>query len=191
MNKAHLPISTSSLLSISLVVGIFVAGLTSSRLLPAAGAQSSTGVSVAAPYATLAGGVISARGVVINGVATDALLVGNLRIVDSVVESRCGITPLGVGGSGESVYALGVFTSGNRADSLVGPNGVFTSGNLAGSDEPVGPNGVFTSGNVYVGRNLQVVGGSLSGGDIQIHGGIVSGNNMSVVGAYVTGDCAR
>jgi hypothetical protein len=193
VKKAKISPMTSLLMSLSLVVGIFVAGLTNSRVLPAAKAQNIQQVTFGAPNATLSGPVIAAKGVVINGVASDALIPGSVRISDSVVDSGCGITALGFNGTGDAVYILGVFTSGNDGgiDGSTGPNGVFTSGNFAGEEPPIGPSGVFTSGNVYVGSSLQIVGGILSGTDIQVIDGVISGSNLQVTGGYVTGACGH
>lgn len=238
---------TSLLVSLAVVAGIFVAGLTNSRVLPAAKAQGNRRVALKAHGARLAGTVIAAKGVIVNGVASDVLIPGSVRISNGVVDSGCGLTALGNSPAGDIVYALGVFTSGNLTggDVVVSSSGVFTSGNIVGGDEPISPSGVFTSGNdnggvepigpsgvftsgndngevepispsgvftsgndggevepispsgvftsgnVYVGDNLQIVGGVLSGSDIQIIDGVVSGSNLQVTGGYVTSGCGN
>jgi hypothetical protein len=139
-------------------------------VIPAAKAQTITYVTVGAPDATLVGTFIVARGIIVNGVATDVLIPTSVRVSNSDVDSACGLTALGFTATGDMVYALGVYTSGN--------------------DEG-GPNGVYTSGNVYVGDSLQVVGGVLSGSNIQIVDGVISGSDLQVTGGYVTGACGN
>jgi hypothetical protein len=217
VKKAHLPPVTSLAVSLSLALGIFAAGLTNSRVVPVAKAQEINYVSVGSSAGTVVGTAIAAKGVVINGVATNAVIPGSVRISDSVVDSACGLTSLGFNVGGDTVYALGVFASGNYTDGdgdgTVGPNGVFASGNYtdadadttatpngvfasgnytdAGTGEDVAgtPNGVFASGDIYVGSNLQVVGGVLSGTNIQVIDGVVTGSDLKVVGGYVSGAC--
>ncbi len=195
VKKAHLPHATSLAVALSLALGIFVAGLTNSRVVPSAKAQSLE-LTVATPEATLVGTSIAARGVVINGVATDAIIPGSVRITDASVSTTCGLTAVGFSSTGDTVYALGVFASGNDSDAVVGPNGVFASGNYTdtitdedAADAAGGPNGVFASGEIYVGTQLQVVGGSLSGSNIQVTDGVVTGSDLQVVGAHVSGAC--
>ena len=76
------------LVSLSLVVGILVCDLAGAHALPAAHAQTSAAYvfhQVTVPAATLTGSVIAAKGVVINGVATDAVFLGGVRVSNSVV----------------------------------------------------------------------------------------------------------
>ena len=207
MKKTYISPVTSFLMSLSIVAGIFVAGLTNSRVLPVAKAQTAQSVTGNVPEATVAGTVIAVKGLVINGVATDALIPGGVRITDGAVNAGCGFTALGFSATGDAVYALGaysggVFTSGNDHGGDITPNeggvftsgnsgGVFTSGNDNGGDPAAGLGGVFTSGNVYVGDSLQVVGGVLSGSDIQVVNGIVSGSDLQVSGGYVASVCGN
>src|SRR5215204_3605797 len=165
VKKTYISPVTSLLLSLSLVVGIFVAGLTNSHVLPAAQAQTIEEITSPSPDGKLVGTVIAVQGVVVNGVATNALIPGGVRFNNTFVDLGCGITTLGYSSTGDTVYSLGVFTSGTLTGSYTtgGPNGVFTSGTLTGSYTTVSPNGVFTSGTIYVGDSLQVVGGALSG----------------------------
>jgi hypothetical protein len=201
VKKTYISPMTSLLMSLSLVAGIFVAGLTNSRVLPAAKAQNVQQVTFGAPYATVAGTVMVARGVVVNGVASDALIPGTVRISDTVVDSGCGLTALGFSMTGDMVYALGVFTSGNIAggDDPTGPNGVFTSGNLAGGDLPTGPNGVFTSGNLTGGDQPIGPSGVFTSGNVAdedspagpsgvfTSGNVYVGDNLQIVGGVLTG----
>ena len=194
MKKAYISPVTSFLLSLSLVVGIFVSGLTNSRLLPAAKAQTITGE---APPATVVGTVIYLRGVVINGVVTDAVIPGSVRISNSVVDSTSGVVSRNgvfTSGNDEEITPSqnGVYTSGNDEDgNVVTANGVYTSGNDGEEEPQASGDGVFTSGNVYLGDCLQIVGGVLSGNDIQINDGVISGSDLQVTAGYVTGACGN
>lgn len=206
MKRIHLSPVTSLLVSLSLVLGILVSDLTGLRVLSTVKAET-TLIPVSA--GRLASNLIEVKGVMVDGVATDALIEGGVGLGDAFIDSGCGVTPVGYTSTGDAVYAIGgftgattegvftsgnvngVFTSGNVAGSDEGTtNGVFTSGNLSGDDEG-GTNGVFTSGNVYVGDTLRVTGGSLSGTDVQVNNGVISGSDLAVVGSYVSGMCTQ
>jgi hypothetical protein len=220
VKKVQLSPVTSLLVSLTLVVGILVAGLTNSRVIPAASAAKVT--SRAANDGTLVAGLITATGVVINGVATDGVFVSSVGIGHSVVESPCGIAALGGG-----VYALGVITSGNRADGSPSKTGVITSGEIAapsspgpGDDSPsvtgvitsgeiAAPNtqpsktGVITSGEIAAPNTPPsatgvITSGELPDGDgpVSANGVITSGNfyvgkSLNVIGGVLTGENIR
>src|SRR5215212_1921347 len=121
VKKVQLSPVTSLLVSLTLVAGILVAGLTNGRLIPAvkAGGGAPGVSSLAAQNGTLSAGLISASGVVIGGVPTDGIFDGQIEIGNTLVESRCGIDTSG------GVFILGAYPSGN-APSLTG---AYPSGN--------------------------------------------------------------
>jgi hypothetical protein len=161
---------TTLLMSLSLVVGILVCDLTGLRALPAASAQ--TGASRSVSAARLAGGVIAAKGVVINGVATDAVFLGGVKVSNSVLDAGRGITRLGAAGTG-GVYILGAYPSGNPDD----VNGAYPSGN------PDDVNGAYPSG------EIDPVSGAYPSGEIDpVNGAYPSGNPDDVNGAYPSGN---
>ena len=191
MKRTHLSPVTSLLVSLSLVVGILVCDLTGS--LPAAHAQMGArrAVPVAVPVATLSGTMIVAKGVVIHGVATDAVFLGEVGINDSCV--------LGAFPSGGPVDPVnGAFPSGGPVDPV---EGAFPSGGPvdpasgafpSGDPEPVQLEGAFPSGNITNGgAGLQVIGGTLEGTNIRVINGIITGDNLVLVGAYVTSSDAQ
>jgi hypothetical protein len=203
---------TTLLMSLSLVVGILVCDLTGLRALPAASAQT-TGAVRSVSVARLAGGVIAAKGIVVNGVATDAVFLGGVTVSNSVVDAGCGITRLGAGGA----YILGAYPSGDPDD--VGGaypsgdpdpvSGAYPSGDPdpvsgaypSGDPDPVSGaypsgdpddvNGAYPSGVIYGGGGLEVIGGTLQGSNIQVTNGVVSGENLVLVGAFVTSPGAQ
>lgn len=207
MKRTHLSPVTSLLVSLSLVAGILVCDLAGS--LPSAHAQTGARrvLSVAVPSGTLSGTMIVAKGVVINGVATDAVFLGGVGISDSHV---LGAFPSGeidpVNGafpSGEIDPANGAFPSG-EIDPVNGAfpsgeidpvSGAFPSGEVepangafpSGEVEPVELQGAFPSGNITAGASgLQVIGGTLQGSNIRVINGMITGDNLVLVGAYVT-----
>ena len=90
------------MVSLTIVAGVLVAGLTDSRAIPAVKAESHA--SHATRKGALAARLITARSVVVNGVPTDGFFDGQIEIVDSSVESPCGIANVGDG-----VYILGAY----------------------------------------------------------------------------------
>ncbi|HVF43244.1 MAG TPA: hypothetical protein VM936_09550 [Pyrinomonadaceae bacterium] len=174
--------------------------------LPAAHAQTGArrAVPVAVSAATLSGSVIVAKGVRINGVATDAVFVGGVGISDSYV---LGAFPSGydpVEGAFPSGYdpiepANGAFPSGydpvegafpSGYDPIEPVNGAFPSGIAPG--DPVELQGAFPSGIISNGGDgLQVIGGTLEGTNIQVINGMITGDNLVLVGAYVTSSGAQ
>jgi hypothetical protein len=204
VKRIHLSPVTSLLVSLSLVVGILVCDLKGARLLPAAHAQ--TGAAhvfhqIAVPAATLAGSVIAAKGVLINGVATDADFVGEVRISDSIVEASGGVYVDGAfpSGGGDIDPANGAFPSGGGDIDPV--SGAFPSGGgdiqpvsgafPSGGGDPIAIEGAFPSGIISSDGGLQVVGGTLQGTNINVTNGIISGDNLVLVGAYVTSSGAQ
>jgi hypothetical protein len=199
---------TTLLMSLTLVVGILVCDLTGLRDLPAASAQTSASRSVS--VARLAGGVIAAKGVVINGVATDAVFLGGVEVSNSVVDAGRGITRFGTGG----VYILGAYPSGNPDD--VGGaypsgdpddvNGAYPSGEIdpvsgaypSGEIDPV--NGAYPSGEIdpangaYPSGNPEDVGGAYpsgviyGSGGLEVVGGTLQGSNIQVTNGVITGE---
>jgi hypothetical protein len=163
------------LMSLSLVVGILVCDLTGLRALPAASAQTSAVRSVS--VATLAGGVIAAKGVVINGVATDAVFLGRVTVSNSVIDAERGIARFGAG----DVYVLGAYPSG-------GPDPV--SGAYPSGDPVNGayPSGDPVSGAYPSGGPEPVSGAYPSGGPEPVSGAYPSGGPDPVNGAYPSGD---
>jgi hypothetical protein len=205
---------TTLLMSLSLVVGILVCDLTGLRALPAASAQ--TGAVRSVSVATLAGGVIAAKGVVINGVATDAVFLGSVTVSNSVIDAGRGITRFGALGASD-FYVLGAYPSGDPEpvngaypsgdpDPVNGAypsgdpepvNGAYPSGDPdpvngaypSGDPDPV--NGAYPSGVIYGGGGLEVIGGTLQGSNIQVTNGVISGENLVLVGAFVTSPGAQ
>src|ERR1043166_1226599 len=90
VKRKHLSPLTSLLVSISLVIGILVVDLTQTRIVLAARAQDGSqnsatgGASFKVANATLRGRV-AASGLIVNGVATDAVFHGQIAVVKSVV----------------------------------------------------------------------------------------------------------
>ena len=169
------------LMSLSLVVGILVCDLTGLRAVPAASAQTSAVRSVS--VATLAGTVIAAKGVVINGVATDAVFLGRVTVSNSVLDAGRGITRLGASGTG-GVYVLGAYPSGNPDD----VNGAYPSGEI----DPV--SGAYPSGEIdpvsgaYPSGEIDPVSGAYPSGEIDpVNGAYPSGEIDPVSGAYPSG----
>jgi hypothetical protein len=161
---------TTLLMSLTLVVGILVCDLTGLRALPAASAQ--TGAVRSVSVATLAGGVIAAKGVVINGVATDAVFLGGVKVSNSVIDAGRGITRFGALGVG-GVYVLGAYPSGDPEP----VNGAYPSGD----PDPV--NGAYPSG------DPDPVSGAYPSGDPEpVNGAYPSGDPEPVNGAYPSGD---
>jgi hypothetical protein len=184
------------LVSLSLVVGILVCDLAGARTLPAAHAQTSAARiyrPVAVPAATLTGSVIAAKGVVINGVATDAVFVGGVSVSNSVVQAAGGVEVSGAFPSGDPDPVNGAFPSGDP-DPVTG---AFPSGDpdpVTGafpSGDPVELQGAFPSGVIYSGGGLEVIGGTLEGSNIQVTNGVISGDNLVLVGACITSSGAR
>ena len=196
MKRIRLSPVTFMLMSLSLVVGILVCDLSGAT--PTAHAQ--TGAprvfTVAVPAATLSGSVIAAKGIVINGVATDAVFMGGVQVSDSVVQSVGGMQVFGAfpSGTGSDLQPQdGAFPSGGAPDTI---DGAFPSGNIgpangafpSGNGGTVDLDGAFPSGNVviYSSSGLMVTGGTLQGSNIQVVDGVVSGENLVLVGACVT-----
>jgi len=190
MKRNHLSPVTSLLVSLSLVVGILVCDLTGLHALPAANAQTGAAYSgqISVPAATIAGSVIAAKGVVINGVATDAVFLGEVSVSNSVVE-------------GGGVYVLGAYPSGDPGSDPEDAGGAYPSGialpDVNGaypSGDPgsggVESDGAYPSGVIY-GDGLEVVGGTLQGSNIQVTDGVISGDNLVLVGAVVTSSGAQ
>jgi hypothetical protein len=204
VKRTNLSPVTTLLVSLSLVIGILVCDLTGLHAFPAASAQTgaahSDSISVSA--AMVEGSVIAARGVVINGVAVDAVFLGGVRVSKSVVES------------GDGVYVLGAYPSGGPGSDTEDAGGAYPSGIAppdAGGAYPSGivppdVNGAYPSGGpesggtendgaypsgVIYGGGLEVVGGTLQGSNIQVTNGVISGDNLVLVGAYVTSSGAR
>lgn len=197
MKRFHLSPVTSVLVSLSLVVGILVCDLTGAT--PSAHAQ--TGAphvySVTVSAARLTGSVIAAKGVMINGVATDAVFVGGIKLSNSVIQS------------GDGVYVTGAFPSGGGDDTAEGafPSGIVgdepTEGAFPSGDEPTDgafPSGIvgedltegaFPSGIISSDGDVTVIGGTLQGTNIQVTNGVISGENLVLVGAYVTSSGAQ
>jgi hypothetical protein len=188
-------------LSLALVIGILVAGLTNDRVVPVVEAQAGAAHSSVhvAQNGRLASGLIFAHGVAIDGVATDGFFVENIGIDASLVESPCGIA-----GAGDGVYLFGAYPSGDAPVSLTGayPSGdapVSLTGAYPSGDAPASLTGAYpsgkalvTSGSSFVGRDIQVFGGVLQGENIEVTpSGLIKGHNLRVVGAYITAPCSR
>ena len=184
---------TALLMSLSLVVGILVCDLTGLRALPAASAQ--TGAVRSVSVATLAGGVIAAKGVVINGVATDAVFLGRVTVSNSVLDAGRGITRFSTLGGG-SFYLLGAYPSGNPEPA----EGAYPSGEpdpvngAYPSGEPDPVNGAYPSGEpdpvngAYPSGDPEPVNGAYPSGDPEpVNGAYPSGNPDDVGGAYPSG----
>jgi hypothetical protein len=189
VKRTQLSPVTSLLVSLSLVVGILVCDLAGARALPAAHAQTSAAHvfhQVTVSVATLAGSVIAAKGVVINGVATDAVFLGGVRVSNSVVQATGGVYVSGAfpSGVGDIVPTDGAFPSGYDPDLV---DGAFPSG-VGGTVEI---EGAFPSGIISSGGGLAVIGGTLEGSNIQVTNGVVSGDDLVLVGACVTSSGAQ
>lgn len=211
MKKGHSSPVTSLLVSLTLTGGILVAGLTNGRVVPGARAQVNSGgaTTLMAHNGTLAGGLINARGVIVNGVAINGVFAGRLGIDNSLLESACGIS-----GSGDGVYILGAYPSGNAADGPSGTNGAYPSGNAASdapstngaypsgnlSDAPTGPNGAYPSGNspsdapsingAYPSGNIYGAypsGNTYVGSGLEVFGGVLEGDQIRVANGVITG----
>lgn len=197
-------------MSLSLVVGILVCDLTGMRALPAASAQTVAGRSVPVPVATVAGGVIAARGVVINGVATDAVFVGEIKVSGGVVAVAPGARQIG------SVYILGAYPAPVREPEPV--EGAYPAPIVepvegaypAPAPEPVGGaypapivepvEGAYPApgpepvGGAYPAPGPEPVGGAypapltIVGDGVEVIGGTLQGNNIQVTGGVVTGE---
>lgn len=140
------------------VAGILVAGLTNTRVIPSVGAHSG-GSSLSGQHGSLAARLITARGVIVNGVATDGFFDNRLEIADAFLESQCGIAS-----AGDGVYLLGAFPSG-VAGNEPSLSGAFPSGVAAES----GDGGAFPSG---VSANS---GGAFPSGSPSLSGAFPSG----------------
>jgi hypothetical protein len=196
VKRTHLSPVTSLLVSLSLVVGILVCDLAGLHALPEANAQTSGAhrvAPVAVPAATLAGGVIAAKGVVINGVATDAVFLGKIRVSNSVIESGGGISRYG------DVEVLGAYPSGTIGGDPLATGGAYPSGittDVTGaypsgtvSDGGVEVSGAYPSGTIG-GDVLTDVGGAYPSGTIgadDATGAYPSGITTDVTGAYPSG----
>jgi hypothetical protein len=190
VKRTQLSPVTSLLVSLSLVVGILVCDLAGAHALPAAHAQTSAAQvfhQVTVPAATLAGSVIAAKGVVINGVATNAVFLGGVRVSNSVVQASGGVYVSGAfpSGVGDIEPHDGAFPSGVGDPDLV--DGAFPSG-VGGTVEI---DGAFPSGIISSNGALEVIGGRLEGSNIQVTNGVVSGENLVLVGACVTSSGAQ
>ena len=202
------------MMSLSLVVGILVCDLTGLRALPAASAQ--TGAVRSVSVATLAGGVIAAKGVVINGVATDAVFVGGVNVSNSVLDASRGITRFNSATSG-GVYILGAYPAPGPepvegAYPAPGPEPVEGAYPAPGPEpvegaypapgpkpvegaypapgpEPVG--GAYPAPVVIAGDGVEVIGGTLQGENIQVTDGVITGEHLVLVGAYVKSSGAQ
>ena len=178
---------TRLLVSLSLVVGILVAGLTRPSFLRAAAAQTdfeSGGDSVSVVIGNIlpvskgevVGQLIGARGVLVNGVPTDFLFDGKIVILDSTVISESLMSIDGVGISGEIAPKESVAVNGTLQETT--PYGVGISGEVAPQTD------VVVSGSSF---GVQVSGGQLLGDNIRVEGETVRGDNLRVVGATVSG----
>jgi hypothetical protein len=195
---------TSLLMSLSLVVGILVCDLTGMRAFPAASAQTASVLSVPTSAATVSGGVITARGVLINGVVTDAVFVGSVNVSNSVLDTSRGVARFASATSG-GVYILGAYPA--PAPEPVGGaypapapepiEGAYPApapepvdgAYPAPGPEPVG--GAYPAPVIIVGDGLEVIGGALQGDNIQVTGGVITGENLVLVGAYVKSSGAQ
>jgi hypothetical protein len=188
---------TSALVSLLFVMGILAADLTKARIVPAAKAQGRSTpvtISLSVANARLKGGRIIARGVVVNGVATDALFVGKVGIANSVLVSDGSIGFDGIVASGESsVQRDGIVASGEssvQTDGIVasGELSVQTDGIVASGESSVQTDGIVASGESAT-QGGTVVGGDITAaGDVEIAGGVVSGGNVRVVEGIIRGD---
>jgi len=186
VNGNQLSPLTRMLVSLSLVVGILVAGLTHPAFLSAAAAQNDSepvsepvsifiGNSIPVSRGEVVGSLISARGVMIGGVPTDFLLDGKVEILDSEIISDSPMSLDGVGISGQVVPKTDVVVI--DTDEGTTTNGVGISGQVAPQYD------IVVSGD----SGVQVTGGQLLGDNISIVDGVLQGENLRVVGTAVSG----
>jgi hypothetical protein len=182
--------------SLALALGILVADLTSRPLVPATNAQDSTdcyelstvqdvpvGTSVPIADATLSGGVISARGVIVSGEDTDGVFGDDVRVVNGVIVSGEDVLADGTAVNNETTPCSlrGVIVSGEVLSSF----GVIVSGedsDVAEEEQSATASGTPT---------LEIVGGTVEGDNVRVENGVIRGDNLRVVGGYVTGSALR
>jgi hypothetical protein len=193
VKRTHLSPVTSLLVSLSLVVGILVCDLAGLHALPEANAQTSGAhrvAPVAVPAATLAGGVIAAKGVVINGVATDAVFLGKIRVSNSVVDAGGGISRYG------DVEVLGAYPSGTLGGDTLATDGAYPSG-ITSDATGAYPSGITTDvtgaypSGIVSNRVVDAGGGISRYGDVEVNGaypsGTLGGDTLATDGAYPSG----
>jgi hypothetical protein len=195
VKRFHLSPVTTLVVSLSLVVGILVSGLTDS-VVPVAKAQTGSAETprVAPVRSTIMvgnSGVAASRiifkGVAIDGVPTDAVLEGgHIRLVNGVIIS------------GESPVSENLVVSGVVSDNPLDTDGVIISGEIVGGS-PDSLDGVIISGEIQKPEGVTVnsitaptdavvvTGGILEGDDVNVTDGIIiSGTNITVTGATVS-----
>jgi hypothetical protein len=183
--------------SLSLVVGILVAGLNHPFFLSAAKAQTDSepvdypvsifiGNSIPVSQGEVVGSLISAQGVMIDGVTTDFLFSDKITILDSAIISDSPISLDGVGISGQVVPKTDVAIIGTGDDTT--PYGVGISGQVAPQYNIVvsGDSGVQVTGGQLLGDNISVVDGVIQGENLRLVGATVSGANLCVENVAVT-----
>lgn len=197
MKKKILSPVASVVMSLSLAFGILVADLTSSAVVPAAAAQTAgyNGGAGIISDAVLVGNQITAQGVLVNGVPTDGVFAGSVRIVQGAVYNGDVPAERGVIISGDVVPPeKGVIISGDIAppDTLLGDDSLLAAGTSSSKDGviisgDVAPSltGVIISGDIRQAGMTQVIGGVVEGDNVQVINGVISGSNLRVVGAVV------
>lgn len=193
MNGNQLSPLTRLLVSLSVVVGILVAGLTHSSFLSSAKAQTDSepvfviiGNSVPVLQGEVVGRLISAKGVLIDGVPTDFLFDERIEILDSAIVSDIPMALDGVGISGVVAPKTEVVVVGTLQDPP--PYGVGISGVVAPKTEVVvsSDSGVEVTGGQLLGDNISIVDGVLRGENLRVVGATVSGAGLCVANVSVT-----
>jgi len=189
VKSKKLSLMTSLLVSCSFVIGILAADLTKVSFVPAAEAQGRSGgaavtASLNVANAELRGGEIIARGVIVNGVATDAVFNGKVGVVNSVLVSDSAISFDGIIGSGTlSTQPDGIIGSGTlstQTDGIIGSgtlavqtDGIIGSGTLSTQiDGIIGSGTLSTQTDGIIGSGTSPTqGGTVGAGDITSAGG--------------------
>jgi len=177
---------TSALVSLFFVVGILVVDLTKARIVPATEAQGRSHAeaittSVAVAFARVKGSKVVAKDVVVNGVATDAVLNGKVAVVNSVVVSDGGIGFDGIIVNGDSPTPP-------RFDGIIvnGGSAINTDGIIVNGGSPT-QGGAVVGGDITAAGDLQITGGVVSGDNVCVTDGVIRGHNLQVSGAVVSG----
>jgi hypothetical protein len=194
---------TSLLVSFSFVIGILVVDLTQARIVPTARAQDGsqklvTGAAFGVANATIRGR-INASGVVVNGVATDAVFDGKVAVVNSVVVSDGAIALDGINVSGQSPTPQpdGINVSGQSPGPQ--PDGINVSGqppapppdgiNVSGQSPTQG--GTIIGGQITAAGDLQIAGGVVTGNNLRVDNGVIRGGGLTISGALISGSGLR
>ena len=195
VNRFQLSPGARLLVSLTLVIGILVAGRTHPLAPKAAQAQTeseevtvpsfiSAGTVLQFKSGEVVGRVISAYGVSINGAPADFVLGGNVQVLDGfiITDNLTSINGVGISGEDEPEPKDGVGISGEEVPAP--KDGVGISGEVRMAHVVIsGESGVQVTGGELLGHNISVVDGVVSGSNLRIVGGMVSGAGLSVSGA--------